>query len=329
MEMNTALEDAYKSDKNDASAILRNIDDSTKKLLLVNDKYKVIEEDVFHNLDGYFESVRDRRENPEKHKGITSGFEKIDELTGGWKPGELIFVLGRPGHGKSVLLLNFGYHAYMDRCNVIYITIEMPIEQQRNRFYSILTKTNYSHLKSPHLLSDESVQYYEKKIREEQAKHNNYFWFIDAPENCTASFLESRVSAFESTTNKKCDLLLIDPIYLMRPMIKTDDPVGTISWDLKLLARKMKIPVICASQFNRESAKKHEHGKGASTSDAAFSDKLSQNADAMIGIINDMNGRAKLQFPKTRDAKQIKQLFFNTRFDIMSFEYDYDSEDSN
>lgn len=35
---------------------------------------------------------------------IMSGIEKIDAITGGFQPGELVLICGRPGMGKSTLL---------------------------------------------------------------------------------------------------------------------------------------------------------------------------------------------------------------------------------
>lgn len=332
LDLNNKIKKAYDDNVTEnAQKVLLNIDEELRKLSFSHEKYQIIEEDVFQNLDSHIDLIKLKRDNPEKFKGIPSGFEKIDELTGGWYPGELIFILGRPGHGKSILLLNFGFHAYMQRCNVIYVTIEIDLEMQRSRFNSMLTNINFNQIKRPDLMSDETLTEYERKLRNESAKHENKFWIIDAPNNCTTQFLEGRIDAFERTTGQKCHLLIVDPIYLMKPTFtsKNDekDPVGAISWGLKLLARKLKIPVLVASQFSRESAKKHEHGKGSSTTDAAFSDKLSQNADGMIGIINDMNGRAKLEFPKLRNAEAIKSLFFKTSFNVMKFEYDYDAMD--
>ena len=120
---------------------------------------------------------------------------------------------------------------------------------------------------------------------------------------------------------KTVDLLIVDPIYLMKPIdSKTDDPVGTISWDLKILARKMDFPVLAASQFNREGGRRHQHGKQVDTMDAAFTDKLANNCDNMIGILGD-DEFARLSFPKTRDSN-ITDLFLTKRFDRMKFIYD-------
>ncbi|WP_276310247.1 DnaB-like helicase N-terminal domain-containing protein [Bacillus salacetis] len=43
------------------------------------------------------------------HGGITSGYEKLDSMTGGFKPGELIIVAGRPSMGKTALVVNLAY----------------------------------------------------------------------------------------------------------------------------------------------------------------------------------------------------------------------------
>ena len=44
----------------------------------------------------------DRKEHPEKYKGVPYGIKKLDELTGGLMPGELGILFGRPGSGKCV-----------------------------------------------------------------------------------------------------------------------------------------------------------------------------------------------------------------------------------
>jgi len=229
----------------------------------------------------------------------------------------LIIVLGRPGAGKSVLLLNFGYNAFRNRYNIIYVTIEMPFEQQKGRLYSLITGTDYRSIKTAENLSDETIDMIEKRLKEEKEKHSNYFWFIDAPQNCDVSFLESRILSFESVSRQKADLVIVDPIYLMKPSMKTEDHVGVVSWDLKLLARKMNFPILCASQFNREAHKRHQHGKQADTADAAFSDKLGNNCDIMMGITGDKD-ETRLQFAKARDSLA-ETVFLEKQLNCMRF----------
>jgi len=321
LQVNEKLKQDYLEEKHESAVLAQNIQDSVNKILVTSGRFKVLEEDVFHDIARDIAEIKERKENPHKYQGIPTGYKKIDQATGGWQPGELSLVLGRPGMGKSILLLNFGYNAYMLNHNVMYVTIEMPLQQQRNRFMSLVSKVSYTKLKLPHLMSDEEIDFVEKKMNKLKQERKNYFWFIDAPQNCNSQFIESRITAFENVTGKKVDLLIIDPIYLMTPSDKkADDPVGTISWDLKLLARSKSLPVLGASQFNRESHKRHLHGKEVDSMDAAFSDKLGHNTDNMIGVTGDKE-TACLFFPKTRDS-QLTKLFFVKKFDVMRFEYD-------
>lgn len=321
LKINEQLKQDFIDEKHESLNLAQNIQDSVNKILLMTKKYRVLEEDIVGNVARDISEIKEKRENPNKYQGIPTGYKKIDQATGGWQPGEFSLVLGRPCMGKSILLLNFGYNAYKLNYNVIYVTIEMPLKQQRMRFTSLVTRVSYNKIKLPHLLSDEELELIERKLNKVHEEHKNYFWLIDAPQHCNSQFIDSRITAWENITGKKIDLLIIDPIYLMTPsQLKTDDPVGVISWDLKLLARGRNIPIIGASQFNRESHKRHLHGKEVDTIDAAFSDKLGHNTDNMIGITGDKE-TACLYFPKTRDS-QLSKLFFIKKFDVMRFEYD-------
>jgi len=321
LKINEQLKQDFVEDRHEAIGLAQSIQESVNKILLTTNKFKILEEDIVQDVKRDLDEIREQRENPSFYQGIPTGYKKIDQATGGWQPGEFSLVLGRPGMGKSVLLLNFAYNAYKMNYNIVYVTIEMPLVQQRRRFISLVTRITYNKIKLPHLLSDEEVELIEKKLLKIKEQRKNFFWFIDAPRQSTTQFIDSRIVAFENVTGKKVDLLFIDPIYLMTPSDKrSEDVVGTISWDLKLLAREKHIPIIGASQFNRESHKRHLHGKEVDSMDAAFSDKLAHNTDNMIGITGDKE-TACLYFPKTRDS-QLTKLFFIKKFDIMRFEYD-------
>ncbi len=327
LDVNDSLKTIHEDQANiQTGSLVQKISDTMVKITSQTNSFRMIEENIFHDVDRDIKLIKEKRKNPGLYKGIPSGYNVIDKATGGWFPGELTVVLGRPGMGKSILLLNFAGHAYNDKYNVIIVTIEMPLDQQRNRYYCHLSGINYNKLKLPELMEDQEVEYLENKLRKEKDAHANFLYYIDAPQNCNASFLESRITAFQNTINEKVDLLIIDPLYLMVPNDKTiDDKIGAITWDLKLLGRKMSFPVIAASQFNRESHNRHKHGKGVDTADAAFTDKIGHNSDNMIGITGDKQ-RAKLEFPKTRDS-DIKEAFFIKQFERMRFEEDTEMQE--
>jgi replicative DNA helicase len=107
----------------------------------------------------------------------------------------------------------------------------------------------------------------------------------------------------------------------MKPNVDDDDPVGAISWDLKLMGRKLNVPVINANQINREGHKRHLQGKDMDAMDSASSDRLGQNSDVMLGIISDEQQWLKMTIVKYRDGRG-PTLFLKRKFDVMSIEYD-------
>ena len=331
-ELNFELHEKLKKDyekKSDSSLeVARWIDDNVSKIIVANSRMKIQEENIYENLDDDLSKMRERREFPERYKGIPSGFPPIDMMTSGWLPGELILVLGRPGQGKSILLLNFGYHAYLERKNVVYVTVEMSLEQQKRRFFSMSTGIKYDKIKNPDLMDEQEFQLFEEVVRQKASEQKSFFHFIDAPNNCDSAFLESRILNLENSTGKKVDLLLVDPLYLIKPSDReSKDVVGSISMDLKLLARGLHLPVIAASQFNRESHKRHQHGKSVDTMDAAFSDKLGFNTDIMMGMTGD-EYETRLTFPKGRDFK-VSEVFLEKDHACMRFIYNPKKLDDN
>ena len=295
-----------------------------KTLVEINDQStqeRIIEEDAFENIEDDIADIRDRHDNPDKYRGITTGIEPLTLATSGWHGGDLITVIGRTGQGKSIVMLNFGYSAWLAGANVMYVTIEMPILQQKRRLYSRMTGVHYFKMKNADKLTEEELIYIEEEIKRIKEERENVFLILDAPSMCTANFIEGRIRNFEKATGKKIQFVVIDPIYLMKPNMKDDDLVGAVSWDLKLLARKLDVPVMNANQINREGHKRHLQGRDMDAMDSSSSDRLGQNSDVMLGIFSDEQQWLKLSIVKYRDGKG-PTLYLRRKFDTMKIEYD-------
>lgn len=304
-----------------AAPLLAKLESTIESIKEQNTRERVIEEDAFLNIEHDMDFIRDCHDNPEKYRGIDTGIEPLTLATNGWHGGELITVMGRTGQGKSIVMLNFAYSAWLSGRNIMYVTIEMPILQQKRRLYSRMTTVEYFKMKNAHLLSNEELIYVEEKIKRMKIEHDNVFMILDAPSMCTANFIENRILNFEKSSGKRIELVIIDPIYLMRPNQKDDDPVGAISWDLKLLARKLDVPVINANQINREGHKRHLAGREMDAMDSSSSDRLGQNSDVMLGIFSDEQQWLKMSIVKYRDGKG-PTLYLKRKFDVMKIEYD-------
>src|SRR5690242_12787 len=67
-------------------------------------------------------------------KGISSGFTKYDEMTGGMHGGDLIIVAGRPSMGKTALALNIAQHVALKlKQTVAIFSLEMSKESLLTR----------------------------------------------------------------------------------------------------------------------------------------------------------------------------------------------------
>ena len=59
------------------------------------------------------------------HKVISTGFTKLDDYVGGFRPGELTVLASRPDAGKSLLALQFAYNAALHGAKVMYFALEI------------------------------------------------------------------------------------------------------------------------------------------------------------------------------------------------------------
>jgi len=309
----------------EALPLIHKLEKAIEHLNNQNDVERIIEEDAFDNISDEIAEIKDRHDNPQKYVGVDTGIEPLTIATNGWQGGDLITVIGRPGQGKSIVLLNFACSAWEVGVNVLYVTIEMPIKQQRRRLYSRMTHVPYFKIKNSDKLSNEELIYIEEKLKKIRDERSNAFVILDAPSRCKTSFIKKRIINYQKSTGKSFGLIVIDPIYLMQPNESSDDskkdPVGVISWDLKLLARDLNVPVINANQINREGHKRHLAGKETDIMDSASSDRLGQNSDIMISIASDDAQWLKLMIIKYRDGKG-PTLFLRRKFDVMKIEYD-------
>lgn len=319
------LQDSQVSDdfELDPTSLIRsNIDNLTGLLAIGGSSVK--EGDIFKD-DTFLPDLEKKRKDPNLSKGITTGFKVLDNMTNGWHQGELILITGRPGQGKSILLVNFSITAYEAGYNVLYITLEMPYRQQQSRAFAKAFDINYQNFRNPQNMSEEEWDELKEKIDSRKSR-NNHLFLLDAPEHSTVEYLDQKIETYENIHGIKVDMLVVDPIYLLRvgktqSKKEQDDAVGTISHRLKILSMKRKMVTICASQINREGGKRHTSGKKPTGMDLSFTDALVHNSDMIFTITSDSNDLAELHNLKMRDCDG-STIYLRKNFNKISFEYD-------
>lgn len=84
--------------------------------------------------DSIMEEYYDKKNHPEKYKGIDVGLSIIDRATNGFQPSTMNIIVGGSGTGKSVVLVNFAAEVFRRGYNTLFFSLEMPMSQVIARF---------------------------------------------------------------------------------------------------------------------------------------------------------------------------------------------------
>ena len=120
---------AYKTSRSDLMLSLSEIDRAM-------DKGTLPEGDITDTIDDVLDEFKLAEKGELAVDTVHTGFPTIDEYTGGFSRGDLIFTVAYSGEGKSTVILNAAYHALMQGKNVIYFVNELQFSQLRLKFAS-------------------------------------------------------------------------------------------------------------------------------------------------------------------------------------------------
>ncbi len=214
--------------------------------------------------------------------GIPSGFTMLDEMTGGWLPGQMIVIAARPSVGKTALAMDFARNAaYRAGKSVLFVNLEMGPQELMMRLLAAETPVQLQNLKKGRLTQEEymSIQAVEGKIKE-----NNLFF--DATNfKVTLSHIRSR-AVRQKYSPAGLDLLIIDHLGLIEIAATNrnqnrENMVSGLSRGIKNLAKELDIPVILLAQLNR--GPEHRSDKKPMLADLRESGAIEQDAD--IGML--------------------------------------------
>jgi len=236
-------------------------------------------------------SIAESRRKPiPKGYYVPSGFPAYDRRVGGWGKGELI-VIGAPRKcGKSIFLLNTGYNAFCAGYNPVYFSLEVGREEWLDRLFSLVSAVSHDRVRLRTLNSrdeqllrlsslflscspdrfldirnwaDQNLEHFmnlseEALIQEVFEKINvppreNSYKCIDWP---GIGIDEMMAKCHLLKSKNKCDLVIVDYLNIMNAgrysNLSMWERLGKVAELLKLLARKINIPVIVAVQMKED-----------------------------------------------------------------------------
>ena len=218
--------------------------------------------------------------------GTPSGFERLDEITGGFQPGNLIIIAARPAMGKSALVCNIAenaaLHAHHPR-PVALFSLEMAEAELAQRFVASQTMIKGDELRKGRV----AEKRWPKILKASQRLAAAPLWVDDSSD---VGLLEIRAKArrLHSQCEGGLGLIIVDYLQLMRTESRYDSrvtAVGELSRGLKILARELGVPVIALSQLSR--AVEQRPDKKPQLSDLRESGNLEQDSDLVMFIYRD------------------------------------------
>lgn len=250
--------------------------------------------------------LEDMKLHPEKYKGMPTGIDELDELTGGLWKGELAFVFGRTGVGKSFFLLETALTSYRNINRVLYVSIEMSGEAVNRRFDSRTSHVPYARFKRS-ILNDQETHQWEHSMSNLEKRYYNKgarLYTSHIPFGCTIGSIRSELELYKSQGNE-IDLLVVDYGDLINPskaLFSEQSELTAIFRDLKGLAQVYNVPLWSASQAKREAYKSAK----ISVEDVGYAAGKAHVADLVVGITcteeDQLAGKMYLHIVKQRDG---------------------------
>ncbi|MBI5967585.1 MAG: replicative DNA helicase [Deltaproteobacteria bacterium] len=229
-----------------------------------------------------FKTIEKLYEKRQLITGVPTGFDKLDELTSGLQPSDLIIVAGRPSMGKTTLALNIAQHAAIhDGVSSAIFSLEMAKEQLALRMLCSEAKVDAHRLRGGFLSESDWP-----KLTRAAGSLSEAPIFIDDTPGITV--LEMRAKARRLKAENKLGLVIVDYLQLMRGRSDAEtreQEISDISRSLKSLAKELSVPVIGLSQLNRRVEERG--GKRPQLADLRESGAIEQDADVIIFIYRD------------------------------------------
>ncbi len=231
--------------------------------------------------------LRDTFEEIEKlynHKGevvgVPTGFKKLDEMTSGLHPSELIIVAARPSVGKTTLALNIAANAAIGHdIPVAVFSLEMAREQLAMRLLASEARIDGHRLRSGYLRDEDWP-----KLSRALGRLSEVGIYVDDSPSLSAMELRGRARRMKAEAD--VGLILIDYLQLMHGnnLENRQQEISEISRSLKGLARELKVPVVALSQLSR--AVEQRSDRRPQLSDLRESGAIEQDADVVTFLWN-------------------------------------------
>ena len=229
----------------------------------------IITSEVFENLKNITGVDKD------KYKGYSTGFSDLDNIMTGLNKSDLILIGARPAMGKTSFALNMARNvSALAKKKVLFFSLEMSKEQLAQRVLATEARVSSAKMRNGNITPDEWG-----RLGEAANALNDIELYFDDTANITVPEMKAKARKL-----KGVDCVFIDYLGLINSTKKSENrtnEVSDITRNLKMMAKELRIPVICCAQLNRGT-----EGRGKShrpqLSELRESGSIEQDADIVL-----------------------------------------------
>lgn len=242
--------------------------------------------------------------NPKQGAGVKTPWDRLTEMTCGYRRGELVVVAGNPSHGKSAASLQIAMAVAEVGLGVLVFSLEMSRASLVQRMACCRGRVDSARLRAGYLNAEERM-----RLRIAISELSRWPLWI-------AEHGVSTVSAIRSALRKKrakspVFMVVIDYLQLLQGIGRQPNrnaEISEITRGLKLLAVDEQVNVQLLSQLNRDNLKEK---RAPALHDLRESGSIEQDADATMFVWRperlwrereDLRGMAELLLLKQRSG---------------------------
>jgi len=258
-------------------------------------------------ISGYQGGINAFLDPSRRLKGVGTGFVKLDELTGGFREGELIILAARPAMGKTALALNIGQHiATHEKLPVAVFSLEMSKESLLTRMVCAGARVDQQKFRAGYLNGDER-----RRLQIAASQLVEAPLYIDDSAGANLMDIHSKLRRLKAEMG--LGLVIIDYLQLMSGRGRFENrnaEVSALSRGLKLLSKELRCPFLVLSQLSRATETRQGDHK-PQLSDLRESGSIEQDADMVFFVFreeyykpdrDDLKGLADLIIAKQRNG---------------------------
>jgi replicative DNA helicase len=262
-------------------------------------------------------------------KGISTGFLKFDEMTGGLREGELFILAARPAMGKTALALNIAQHVAGNTKNpkaVAVFSLEMSKESLLTRMICASARVDQQRFRAGYLNAEERA-----------ALQHALYSIVESPlyldDSAAINLMDVHAKLRRLQAEQELGLVVIDYMQLMQGRGRFENRVqeiSSLSRGLKLMSKELRVPFLVLSQLSRAPETRPGDHRPM-LSDLRESGSIEQDADLVAFIFREevyrpdkesLKGTAELILAKQRNGPtgRVKLAFLNryTKFENLS-----------